>query len=67
MYLKYILILMIIKKDSFWQYQELNTNFPRQQNFKLKLKIPFTILIIMVINSKKGTDYKCSLDMLSQW
>ena len=60
-----------IKKDSlFGQYQELNINFPRHQNFRLKLKILFTTLIIMVIHrkkKKKGTDTKFSLDTLSQW
>ena len=60
-----------IKKDSlFGQYQELNINFPRHQNFRLKLKILFTTLIIMVIHrkkKKKGRDTKFSLDTLSQW
>ena len=43
-----------IKKDSlFGQYQELNINFPRHKNFRLKLKILFTTLIIMVIHRKK--------------
>lgn len=43
MYDKYILTVKLFLRSSFWQYQELNKNFHRQETLKLKLKSLFTI------------------------